>query len=78
MKGGVDVVSRYLKALVRTNISDNPVVSIMARLLSIQVTNAADIYRLFIVRRKQLLPKILENCDPITADTLLSVTGLKK
>ena len=34
MKGGVDVISRYLKTVARTNISENPVTSIIARLLS--------------------------------------------
>ena len=63
MKGGVDVVSRYLKTLARTNISDNPVVSIMASLLSMQGTNAAVINRPFMARGKQILPNIPENCD---------------
>lgn len=32
LRGGVDVISRYMKALTRSNISENPVVSITARL----------------------------------------------
>ena len=46
VKGGVDIVSRILKTLARTNISENPVVSIIARLLTMQVNNGAVIYRL--------------------------------
>lgn len=65
MKLGDDVVSRYQKTLARTNISENPVVSTVARLLSMQVTNAAVVYRLFLARRKQILPRNLEDCDPM-------------
>ena len=63
MKGGVDVISRYLKTLARTNISENPVSSIIARVLSMQVFNAAVVYRLSLARQKKSLPRFCEDLD---------------
>ncbi|CDF34053.1 unnamed protein product [Chondrus crispus] len=56
LKGGVDVISRYLKTLARSNISENPVTSIIARLLVMQVNNAALCFRLFKARELGKLP----------------------
>lgn len=56
LKGGVDVISRYLKTLARSNVSENPVVSIISRLLSMPVNNAAVAYRLFKARNSNVLP----------------------
>ena len=55
VKGGVDVVSRILKTLSRTNTSENPVVSIIARLLTMQVNNGAVMYRLSVAEHKGIL-----------------------
>ena len=41
-----------MKTLARSNISENPVTSIIARLLVMQVNNAAISYRLFETREK--------------------------
>ena len=57
LKGGVDVMSRYMKTIARSNISENPVVSIVGRLLSMQVSNAVVAYRLYQARRRNLLPR---------------------
>ena len=65
MKGGVDVISRYLKTLARTNISENPVTSIIARLLIMQVCNAAVVYRLSLARQKKILPRFCEDLDSV-------------
>ena len=56
LEGGVDVISRNLKTLARTNISENPVISIIARLLSMRMCNAAVIYRLSLARQRNILP----------------------
>ena len=56
LKGGVDVISRYLRTLARSNMSGHPVVSIIARLLSMQINNSAVAYRLHVARRTQVLP----------------------
>ena len=60
LKGGVDVISRYFRTLARTNISENPVVSIIARLLSMQVNNAAVAFRLHKARTQLILPSVEE------------------
>ena len=49
------MVSRYLKSLARRNISENPVVSIIARLLCMQVNNAVVAHRLFEARKDGVL-----------------------
>ncbi|CDF34407.1 unnamed protein product [Chondrus crispus] len=59
-KGGVDVISRYVKTLARSNMSECPVVSIIARLLSMQVNNAAVAYRLHKAESLKLLPTVQE------------------
>ena len=55
-KGGVDVISRYLRTLARSNMSEHPVVSIIALLLSMQINNTAVAYRLHVARGTQVLP----------------------
>lgn len=57
LKGGIDVISNYMRTISRTNVSENPIVSIVGRLLSTQVNNAAVAYRLSIARRQGNLPK---------------------
>lgn len=59
-KLGVDVISRYLKTLATSNIRESPVVSIIARLLCMQVNNAAVFYRLNRARKEKLLPNVDE------------------
>lgn len=46
LKGGADAFSRYMKTS-RSNISENPALSIVARLPVMQVNNTAIFYRLF-------------------------------
>lgn len=46
LKGGVDILSRIMKTLARKNISENPVLSIIARLLILKVINDGVIFRL--------------------------------
>lgn len=60
LKGGVDVISCYMKTLARCNISESPVVSIIARILSMQVSNAAVVYRLYCARKTKVLPTVEE------------------
>lgn len=57
-KSGVDVISLYMKTLARCNNSENPVVSIIARLMSMQIGNAAVLHRLHCVRNRKQLPAI--------------------
>ena len=56
-------MSRYLKTLARCNISENRVVSIVGRLLSMQVSNAVVVYRLHQARKMNLLSGIEESHD---------------
>ena len=63
LKGGVDVISRYMKTMARCNISENPVVSIVARLVSMQLSNAAVLYRLYCARNMKLLPTLEDYGD---------------
>lgn len=58
LKGGVDEFSRALKTLAYINTSENPIVSIIGRLTSSQVGNAAIAYRCFIARKCGVLPRI--------------------
>ena len=51
------MVSRILKTLARTNTSENPVVSIIARLLTMRVNNGAVIYRLSVAKQKGYMSK---------------------
>ena len=61
LKGGVDVISRYMKTLARSNISEKPVTSIIALLLVIQVNNAAICFRLNMAREKGKLLSVRES-----------------
>ena len=58
LKGGVDEFSRALKTLAYTNTSENPIVSIIGRLISSQVGNAAIAHRFFIARKRGVLPPL--------------------
>lgn len=60
LKGGVNVISRYLRTQARSNISENTVVSIIARLLSMQVNNAAVAFRLHKARTQHIQPSVEE------------------
>lgn len=53
----VDNISGYPTKLARSNISENPMVSIVARLLCMQFNNAAVKYRLHKARQLGLLTK---------------------
>ena len=55
VKGGVDEFSRALKTLAYTNNSENPIVSVIGRLLCSQVHNMAVVIRLSIAKRKGYL-----------------------
>ena len=63
LKKGVDVISRYLKTLARTNISEKPVVSVIARLICMQVNNAAFVYRIYKTRDFKILLRSIEECE---------------
>ena len=52
--GGVDEYSRALKSLTKTNTSENPIVSLIGRILCSQVNNAAIAHLLGVARRKEL------------------------
>lgn len=56
LKGGADVISRPMKMLARSNISEYSVTSIIARLLTMQVSNPAIRSRLFKARKLVILP----------------------
>ena len=58
LKGGVVVISRYLKTLARRNISESTVISIIARLLCMQLNNADVSYRFRKARKEKLLPNV--------------------
>lgn len=60
LKRGVDVLSRYIKTVARCDTSENPVVSIVARLLSIQVRNAVVVYSSYQAYKSKLLPRLDE------------------
>ena len=71
LKGGVDEFSRALKTLAYTNTSENPIVSIVGRLISSQVGNAAIAHRLSIARKREVLPDMNhERCTIQTYKTL--------
>lgn len=55
------MISRYLKTLARTNMRENPIVSIIARLLCMQAKNAAVVYRLHKSRESKVLPRSVED-----------------
>ena len=50
VKGGVDEYSRALRTFAMTNVSENPLVSIIGRMLSTQIPNAALVYRLWVAK----------------------------
>ncbi|CAN8067640.1 unnamed protein product [Agarophyton chilense] len=56
LKGGVDEFSRAMTSLCYTNVGENPIVSIIGRLLCAQVNNAAVVHRLCLARQKGHLP----------------------
>ena len=58
VKGGVDEFSRTLKVLSYQNTSENPIVSVLGRLICAQINNAAVVYRLSVAKGRGLL---LEN-----------------
>lgn len=76
VKGGLYVIFRYLRTLARSNISENPIASIIARLLSMQVDNAAVAFRLHRAR-KQLILQSLEEFESSHENMLLCATGLR-
>ena len=55
-KRGVHEFSRALKSLTYTNASENPMVSVIGRLICSQVNNAAFVRRVSIVKRNGSLP----------------------
>ena len=65
LKGGVDEFSRALKSLCYTNASENPIESVLGRLLIAQVNHSAVVHRFALAKRRGLLPEIDEykNCD---------------
>ena len=59
----MDEFSRALKSLCYTNSSENPIVSVLGRLLVAQVNNAALAHRLSIAKRRGLLPEPSSHID---------------
>ena len=57
VKGGVDEFSRALKSLCYHNSSENPIVSILGRLLCAQVSNAAIVHWFSIAKARGMLEK---------------------
>ena len=57
LKGGVDEFSRNLKTLAYTNSSENPIVSIIGRLISSQVGSARIAHRFSVARSCGVLPQ---------------------
>ena len=56
LRGGMDENSRAMTSLTKTNTSENPIVSVIGRILRSQVNNAAIENRLAVARSKGLLP----------------------
>eukprot|EP00178_Gracilaria_changii_P016681 TRINITY_DN479_c3_g1_i11.p1 TRINITY_DN479_c3_g1~~TRINITY_DN479_c3_g1_i11.p1 ORF type:complete len:1373 (+),score=138.00 TRINITY_DN479_c3_g1_i11:3191-7309(+) len=57
LKGGVDEFSRNMKQMCYTNSSENPIVSVIGRLLCSQVANAGVVYRMVKARLSGMLPR---------------------
>jgi hypothetical protein len=64
LKGGVDEYSRSMQAFSRSNVSENPGVSVIGRILMSQAANAAVIHRLALARCNQKLPRAAEEAPP--------------
>ena len=60
LKGRVDEFSRALKSLCYTNSPENPIVSVLGRLLIAQVNNAAVVHRFALAKTRGRLPEIDE------------------
>lgn len=57
LKGAADEFSRVLQSLAYTNHSENPIVSIIGRLICAQINSAAIVHRLSVAKAKDLLPE---------------------
>lgn len=64
VKGGVDKYSKAMKDLARNNVAENPIVSILGRLISSQVSNCAVVHRLYLVEETGKLSDTADQKKP--------------
>lgn len=63
VKGGVDEYSRAMTRITRTNVSENPLVSVIGRLLASQLNNAAVVYRMFLAKQSFIISDLIDESE---------------
>lgn len=63
IKSGIDVYSSLMISFARTNVSEDPLASIIARLLFTLISNSANVYRSLLAASKRKIPTGIAKYD---------------